>query len=300
MADAIWSKAQDVKITSGETTLAAWFVVPDGPGPHPCVVMGQGFSMTRHDGFAPYAEAFLAAGAAVLAFDYRYFGDSGGQPRQRFSMRAQREDWRAAVAYARADERIDAARIVVWGFSFGGGFGLELALRDPQIAAVIGLCPFVNGLPRALGTPPALSAWIVPRAVASLVGSPVTIPVAAEPGGHAALTKAGELAGFDAVTPPESTWRNEVSPGIFLLVAGYRPVTKARRLAQPLWVGLGERDVTAHAPSVERLATRAPKGELHRYDGDHFATMTRPLADDIAADQVRFLRANGVLPGPPA
>src|SRR5580698_10868945 len=125
MGEAIWTTAQDVKIASGESSLAAWFVVPDGPGPHPCVVMGQGFSMTRHDGLAAYAEAFVAAGLAVLAFDYRYFGDSGGQPRQRFSIRAQRADWRAAVAFGRADERIDAARVVGWGFSFGGAFAVE-------------------------------------------------------------------------------------------------------------------------------------------------------------------------------
>ena len=121
MTQPTWNRAQDVKIASGESSLAAWLLIPDGPGPHPCVVMGHGFSMTRYDGLAAYAEAFLAAGSAVLAFDYRYFGDSGGDRRQHFSTRAQRADWRAAVGFARADERIDATRIVAWGFSFGGG-----------------------------------------------------------------------------------------------------------------------------------------------------------------------------------
>jgi pimeloyl-ACP methyl ester carboxylesterase len=295
MSEPIWAAAQDVKIASGESSLAAWFLVPVGPGPHPCVVMGQGFSMTRHDGFAPYAEAFLAAGVAVLAFDYRYFGDSGGLPRQRFSIRAQRADWRAAVAFARADERIDHPRVVAWGFSFGGGFATELAVADPDLAGVIALCPFVDGASRALGTPPALTAWIVPRAVASLAGSRVLIPVSAEPGGHAALTKAGELAGFKACASSDSTWRNEVTPGIFLLVASFRPVTKAGQVRQPLWVGLGERDVTTHNPAVECLADRAPRGELHRYDADHFEVFTRPLAEQIAADQVQFLKSSGVL-----
>jgi dienelactone hydrolase len=291
----IWARAQDVKIASGETSLAAWFVVPDGAGPYPCVVMAQGFSMTRHDGLAAYAEALVAAGCAVVAFDYRYFGDSGGERRQRFSSRAQRADWRAAITFARADERIDAARIAVWGFSFGGGFALQTALRDPAVAAVLALCPFVDGLPRALGTPPALSAWIMPRALMNLAGRHVLIPVSAEPGGHAALTKPGELSGFRRCAPPESTWRNEVTPGIFLLVAAFRPVTRARRLRQPLWVGLGERDITTHNPAVERLADRAPSGELHRYEGDHFDVLTRPLAETIAADQVTFLRTAGVL-----
>ncbi|HWA64975.1 MAG TPA: alpha/beta fold hydrolase [Mycobacteriales bacterium] len=295
MTEEIWRQAQEVKVASGETSLAAWFLLPEGPGPHPCVVMGQGFSMTRHDGFAPYAEAFVAAGVAVLAFDYRYFGDSGGQPRQKFAMRAQRADWRAMVGFARADERIDAARVVAWGFSFGGGFAVELAAGDPALAAVIAVCPFVDGVARALGTPPSVSAWIVPRAVASLAGSGVLIPVAAEPGGRAALTKPGELAGFRACAPQESTWRNEVTPGIFLLVATFRPVAKARRVQQPLWVGLADSDVTTSNKAVEKLAERAPRGELHRYDGDHFALLKRPLAAQVAADQVAFLGTAGIL-----
>jgi fermentation-respiration switch protein FrsA (DUF1100 family) len=295
MSEAIWEAAQDIKIASGESSLAAWLVVPDAPGPHPCVVMGQGFSMTRRDGFAPYAEAFLAAGVAVLAFDYRYFGDSGGVPRQRFSARAQRQDWRAAVAFARADERIDAGKVIAWGFSFGGGFVVETALRDTTLAAAIVLCPFVNGLPRVLGTPPALTAWILPKAIANALGRHVLIPVTAEPGGHGALTKPGERRGFVACAPPESMWRNEVTPSIFLTVGAFRPVAKARRVSQPLWVGRGDRDVTTHNPSVNRLAERAPRGELHAYDADHFEVFARPLAERVAADQVAFLRSAGVL-----
>jgi fermentation-respiration switch protein FrsA (DUF1100 family) len=295
VTDAIWSRAQDVKIAAGETSLAAWFLVPDGPRPHPCVVMGQGFSMTRHDGLGAYAEAFLAAGLAVLAFDYRYFGDSGGQPRQRFSIRAQRADWRATVAFVRADERIDAKRVVAWGFSFGAGFAIEMAPRDPDLAALLAVCPFVDGLPRVIGTPPAVTAWLLPKAIASAAGRTLLVPVAAEPGGRAALTRPGELAGFVASAPEGSTWRNEVTPGVFVWVGSFRPITKARRVRQPLWVGLAEQDVTTHNPAVERLAKRAPRGELHRYDGDHFAVCARPLADRIAADQVQFLRTAGVL-----
>jgi pimeloyl-ACP methyl ester carboxylesterase len=294
VTEPIWTHGQDVKIASGEASLAAWLVVPEGPGPHPGVVMGQGFSMTRHDGFAPYAEAFIAAGVAVLAFDYRYFGDSGGQPRLKFSIRAQRADWRAAIAYARADERIDASRVVAWGFSFGGGFAVERGIDDTQLAGVIALCPFVDGLARVLHNPPSLTAWILPKAIASAAGRHLLVPVSAAPGGHAALTRPGELAGFLASAPEGSPWRNEVTPGIFVWVGGFRPVTKARRVHQPLWVGLGEQDVTTHNKAVARLAERAPRGELHRYDGDHFAVFARPLADRIAADQVEFLRSAGI------
>jgi hypothetical protein len=43
--------------------------------------MPHGFSLTRHDGLAAYAEHLAEAGAAALVFDHRYLGDSGGEPR---------------------------------------------------------------------------------------------------------------------------------------------------------------------------------------------------------------------------
>ena len=290
MADGIWAGARDVMIPSGTDNLAGWLLIPEGAGPHPCVVMGHGFSMTRYDGMAPYAAAFAAAGFAVLAFDYRRFGDSGGEPRQQFRASAQREDWRNAVADARADPQVDAARVAVWGFSFGGGLAIETALADEQVCAVVALCPFVDGLARATSTPPALTMWLLPRALADLAGRHNLVPVTAEPGGRAALTKPGEAAGFIASAPPGSPWRNEVTPGVFATVSFFRPVAKARRLRQPIHVARGERDVTTSRRAVGRFAKRAPNAELHDYDADHFSVFEPELAARIAADQVKFLR----------
>ncbi|HEY4916988.1 MAG TPA: alpha/beta fold hydrolase, partial [Solirubrobacteraceae bacterium] len=120
--------------------------------------MAHGFSLTRHDGLPAYAKRLAEAGTAVLLFDHRYLGDSGGEPRQRFRKSAQMQDWRAAVAYARSLEGIDPARIILWGFSFSGGHVIETAAADPGIAATLALCPMVDGLARALATPPLLSA----------------------------------------------------------------------------------------------------------------------------------------------
>ena len=60
----------------GRFVLAQWV-----DGELPCVVMGHGGSGTKRLGLPKYAEKFTAAGLAVLAFDYRHFGSSGGEPR---------------------------------------------------------------------------------------------------------------------------------------------------------------------------------------------------------------------------
>jgi uncharacterized protein len=257
--------------------------------------MAHGFSLTRHDGLAAYAELLANAGAAVLVFDYRHLGDSGGAPRQRFRKGEQLEDWRAAIAFARGLEGVDQARIVLWGFSFTGGHVVEVSAADEQIAATIALCPMVDGLARALTMSPVLAARLIPHALADRLGHHNLVPVTAQPGGYGAMTLAGEADGFDAITPPGSPWRNEISPGIFLSVALHRPLAKARRLAAPLWVGLGEQDVSVSKRAVELLAERAPRGELHRYPYDHFEPFIGDAPQRVAGDQIEFLLRNRLI-----
>ena len=93
---------------SGGVQCAATFYRPDrDAGPFACVVMGPGGTLTRGDGIPAYAERFASAGISALAFGYRHWGDSGGQPRRWFSLREQLEDWRAAVAHARTLDGVD-------------------------------------------------------------------------------------------------------------------------------------------------------------------------------------------------
>jgi len=259
--------------------------------------MAHGFSLTRHDGLAGYAERLAAAGAAALVFDHRYLGDSGGEPRQRFRKREQLQDWRSAIAFARSLGGVDPARIVLWGYSFSGGHVVQLAASDPAIAATIALCPMLDGLARVFATPPALSAWITPRAAADQLGRHNLVPVTAQPGEHAAMTLPGEADGFASVIPQGSPWRNEISPGVFLTVAFHRPLARASRIAGPVWVALGERDITVSARAVQGLAERAPRAELHRYPYDHFGAFTGEGPAIVAADQVDFLRRNALIRG---
>jgi pimeloyl-ACP methyl ester carboxylesterase len=291
---------EDLTFPSGDGHCAAWVYRPNGAADAaPCVVMAHGFSLTRHDGLAPYAEVLAQAGLVVVVFDHRHLGDSSGVPRQRFRVGLQREDWRSAVAFARTLPGVDPGRLVLWGYSFSAAHALDLAAAEPEgIAAVLALCPFVDGLAAALGTPPRLTAWIVPRAIADALGRHTTIPVTAQPGERGAMTFPGEADGFARAVPPASPWHNRISPAIFLTVATIRPVRLASRIRMPLWVGLGERDVTVSRAGVERLAARAPHGVLARYPYDHFEPLVGDAPARIAADQAAFLRARGLAAAP--
>lgn len=279
----------DVTFTSGGERCAAWWYEPATEPDGRAIVMANGFSLTRHDGLPGYAERFAAAGFAVLLFDHRNLGDSGGRLRQRFRASEQQEDWRNAIAYAAGRDEVEPGGIVLWGYSFAGGHALEVAAGRDDLAAVAVVSPLADGLRRALATPPRLSAWLLPRALADLAGRHNLVPVTAPPGEHGAMTLPGEAAGFAASVEPGSPWRNEISPGVFVTVGTFRPVRRARRIAAPLWAALCERDVSVDAAAIERVAATAPRGELHRYPYDHFEPLRGEAIDRIAADQLEFL-----------
>ena len=128
----------EVTFLSGAARCAGWlYRLQQAGGDAACVVMGHGMSFTRHDGLAPYAEALAGAGAAALVYDHRHVGDSGGLPRQRIRPSAQLQDRRAAIEYARGLNGIDADKIVVWGYSLGGGTAVKAAATDARIGGAI-------------------------------------------------------------------------------------------------------------------------------------------------------------------
>jgi alpha/beta superfamily hydrolase len=73
--------------------------------------MAHGFSGTMDWIVPDFAAKFADGGLAALTFDYRYLGESEGEPRQLISTRKQCDDLRRAVAFARSRQEIDASRI---------------------------------------------------------------------------------------------------------------------------------------------------------------------------------------------
>ena len=74
---------KNVSFKVNETSLSAWLYLPENlSAPIACIIMGHGFGGTKDMGLESYAVRYQNAGFAVLVFDYRHFGESGGEPRQ--------------------------------------------------------------------------------------------------------------------------------------------------------------------------------------------------------------------------
>lgn len=89
-----------------------------------------------------HARALAERGFAALAFDHRYFGESGGQPRQFENPRAKIDDIRAAVAAVKQAEVTRGLPIAAVGVCAGAGYMAAAVAEEPALIAFAGIAGF--------------------------------------------------------------------------------------------------------------------------------------------------------------
>ena len=292
-----------VSFDSGGTRCAGVHLVGEGDafaderGLRPCVVLAHGFAGTVDSGLMPYVEAYAAAGLDALAFDYRHFGASDGEPRQLVSIQRQLEDYAAAIAFARGLDGVDPERIVVWGSSYSGGHVVAAAVADGRVAAAIAQTPAMDGVitlaNAARYAGPGLLARLVLAGLRDQLGAlrgrePLMVAVVGPPGSVGVMTSADAESGYRAITGP--TWRNEVAARIVLRAGSYRPGMQADRLRCPILVQIADRDAVAPVKAAQDAAWRAPgRSEVRTYPIGHFEIYTGAPFERALADQLHFL-----------
>ena len=116
---------------------------PHGDGPFPAALLVGGvgcYSLDAPGGgtYAPYFDAFVRAGWAVLWVEKSGVGDSEGPPCPTIDFETELAGYRAALAALKASPAVDVGRIVLVGHSMGGLLGPLLAAETPVagVAAV--------------------------------------------------------------------------------------------------------------------------------------------------------------------
>lgn len=257
--------------------------------------MGHGTTGTVDFGLTRYAGRFAETGMAVLAFDYRHFRRSEGQPRQLIRVGRQLTDWRAAVACARSLPEVDADRVALWGTSLSAGHVVTLAAEDPRIAAVVAQLPFMGielrrSTPRSGRVTRRLFAAAVRDVLGGAVGRrPVVVAMVGPPDAVAVFTDAEDYSVAMALAEEAPTWRNEMSARSLFSLIRYRPGQLAGRLRMPVLVCVAEDDTAASLRLAIRAAEAAPHGQLRRYPGGHFAAYIGDVFERMVTDEVAFL-----------
>ena len=113
------------------TKLAGWLMTPAVMGPYPAVVYFGGRS--EEVSWVARDAGKLFPGMAVLAVNYRGYGESRGEPGESHMV----EDGRMLYDWLAERPHVDPARVAVVGRSLGSGVAVQVALERPVDAIVL-------------------------------------------------------------------------------------------------------------------------------------------------------------------
>jgi len=288
---------KDVSFKVKGTSISAWLYVPeDLSAPVPCIIMGHGFGGTKDMIMESYALRYQEAGFAVLAFDYRHFGESEGEPRQLVLISYQLEDYAGAIEYARGLGEIDPARIALWGTSASGGYGIVIAAKDKNIACVVAQCPGLDHraseqmFRKKLGIGHILRLFVhgqrdMGRSRLGL--SPHKIPIVGKPGTMAFFPISDAYDGYRKLA--SKNFINEVCARVILRSHGFRPDKHIRDVRCPVLIQICDYDSLAPI-SAETEKELSKYAEIKHYPIGHFDIYTGENFEKSVSDQIEFFK----------
>ena len=288
------NRVEQLFFESHGTSCEAWLMRPTGKETSPLVLMAHGFAAEKSFRLPEFAARFVDRGLAVMMFDYRNFGGSGGVPRNLVSHRQQLQDWNAALGFAQKLPGVDAARIGLWGTSFSGGHVLICAAKNPQVAAVVSQVPMLD-VPRSLrGYTPsyALRAlWHGGRDLlrAATWRSPHLVPVVAGQDSFAVMNKPGCEVGYQSLIADPSAWHNRCPARTLLTSLTHRPIKYASRVNCPTLLVVAEEDQLAPARIAHKAAAQMRDAKVLSLPVDHFAPYSGEVFELTVAAEADFL-----------
>jgi hypothetical protein len=135
--------SREVSFRNGDVTLAGTLTVPPSRGPHPALILLTGSGAQTRDEdvfgfrvFAALADTLTRLGVAVLRFDDRGTGGSGGNPAD-VTTQGYAGDARSAFEFLRTDPDIDRTRIGILGHSEGAVAACLAAAKQSAISFLV-------------------------------------------------------------------------------------------------------------------------------------------------------------------
>jgi uncharacterized protein len=277
--------------SAGETLVGNLFL-PEATPAGVFVAVGP-LTSVKEQAAGTYAQAMAERGYAALAFDYRYFGESEGRPRQFESPNANIEDITNAATALLADDRLKDAALYGLGICFGAGPMVRAVAEDRRFRGFAGVAGVYTDNAKTRARMGAAYRATIERGRAAErkwreTGEAETIPAVAPDGGDVAmpLREAYEFYG----TP-----RGQVSN----YVNGYAVQSLAHGLSfdargaadvidVPVLIVHSEHALTPDLAHAFYSAVKSPKhelwlesqGQIDFYDDP---TLISPAADAVAA-----------------
>jgi fermentation-respiration switch protein FrsA (DUF1100 family) len=257
---------EDISFASRGLRCRGWLYVPDDlveDQKAPTIVMAHGFSGVKEMILPDFAEQFAAAGFVVLVFDYRYFGDSEGEPRCQVFPLEQVEDVRNALTWVSARPEVDPQRIGLWGTSYGGGIVVYTTTFDKRVKAVVAQVPWTISPEFRRAMDP--EGWdqrgefvLQDRIERYKTGAVTYMKVVAREGEPCIMPGQENYEAFMAMKESSPTWRNQVSVEVLEKGREFDPVRLVHWIApSALLLIPGEKDSLVPIQAVKETYERA-------------------------------------------
>ena len=133
-------RAEKVKFQSEGLTLSGNLFFPpnyDSKKRYPAVVVSGSWTTVKEQMAGLYAKRLAQAGFITLAFDFRNFGESEGQPKFYESPALKKTDIQNAVTFLSNRPDVDPERIGAFGVCAGAMYTLMAASEDKRIRSVV-------------------------------------------------------------------------------------------------------------------------------------------------------------------
>jgi pimeloyl-ACP methyl ester carboxylesterase len=266
---------------------------------NPIVIIAHGLGGLQTSRLQPYAERFSAAGYHAVTFDYRYWGQSAGYPRNIIDVKSQQDDYTAVANFAGNLTGVDPTRVILWGTSLSGGHVLELGVKLRTAVAVIAQVPHVNGLATVGMLPPdslpgLVSAGLQDSGRSLTNSTPLYVPTANRTGEFGALTQAGAYEGYQFIQPNPPAPGNVFPARFVLQLPTFSPDTTAPNSKLPTFLGVGLTDNVVSPNATLAMARRFKTASVYNYtEAGHFDVYpTKPYFETTMAQQIAFLQSN--------
>jgi uncharacterized protein len=257
----------DFRFRSEGETLVGNLFLPEAREPVGGAVVVGPLTSVKEQAAGTYGQAMAERGYAALAFDYRCFGESDGQPRQFENPEANIEDIRNAATALLADERLAGQPLFGLGVCFGAGPMVRAVAEDSRFRAFAGVAGvYTDNAKTKAGMGDGYQATIDRGRAAERkwreTGEAETIPAVAPDGGDVAmpLREAYEFYGT-----PRGQVPNYVN-GYAVQSSAYTVPFDARGAADtinvPVLVVHSEQALAPELAHAFYAAVRSPKQEL--------------------------------------
>lgn len=292
-------KPERVTFPSSGTEIVGYHYSPTTQtGNVPAVIVAHGLGGLQTSRIMPFAERFAQAGYHAMTFDYRFWGQSAGTPRNVIDVKDQQDDYRAAIGFIKQLPGVDPDRIVLWGTSLSGGHVLSIGADNlPGVVGIIAQCPFVSGPVTVSALPPLSVPGLTvvgadDDARAALDQPRLYIPLANYTGEYGALTQTGALEGYEFVQPTSPPPGNVMTGSFITELPFYNPDLVAAAGKAPTFIGVGTTDNITPNPPAIALATQM-QAELREYNGGHFSVYYGASNfEQVVSDETAFLLKN--------